>query len=125
MKKFFLTALFVFVGAGGWWSLSRTARFSIKKWDAAFESVVRSKLSRFGLSNKDVLSSMHELKKDNRGEWVLHRLSLRSLNPEKTQDLKAALEASGAHVEEIKAKSSVMLSVRRGNRVYQEIHFIN
>jgi hypothetical protein len=123
VKKLFVTVLFVGIGSGLWWMLSHTARFSVKKWDAKFETVLRSSLAGFGLTNQDLVSSVHEVKKDKNGEWVAHSLVVRPIDKEKISELKKALEASGAKIEETIQDKTPVLLVKRGHRIYQEIRF--
>lgn len=124
MKKLFFSLGLIGLGAGMWWATARTARFSIKKWDAKFETVVRHNLSVSGLADQDVLSSVHEIRKDKRGEWVAHRLAVKIMDAEKRQELVRDLENSGAKVDEAMDGDVPTLTVRRGSRVYQEIRFL-
>lgn len=123
MSKKFFSVVLVLIGAGLWWSLSNSARFSIKKWDAKFETVFRNALSDAGYSNQDLLESAHELKKDADGEWVEYHVMLKNLDTKKQAALTKALESSGAQViSEIK-NGATTLVVSRGSRVYQKIQF--
>ena len=125
MKKLFVGFILIGVGAASWWLLSQTARFSIKKWDAKFGSTLRQQLNEFGLSNLDILSSINEVKKDNGGEWIVHRLSVKLPDASKQKTLKEKLEESGAVVvEKILDDKTVLFVVTRGERTYQEIKFI-
>lgn len=123
MKKALLSAALIALGAGAWWVTARTARFSIKKWDAKFETVLRHNLTAIGLTDQDLLSSIHEIRKDARGEWVAHQLSVKAVSMEKQKELMKELEDAGARVEEKIIDNSPTWIVKRGSRVYQEIHF--
>jgi hypothetical protein len=92
VKKLFVGLILVAVGAGTWWLLSQTARFSVKKWDAKFASVLRDQLNQLGLTNQDILSSINVVKKDNQGEWVVNRLSVKLTDPAKMKALKDKLD---------------------------------
>lgn len=123
MKKFLLSSILIGLGAGGWWITARTARFSIKKWDAKFETVLRHNLTAIGINDQDLLSSVHEIRKDQNGEWVTHRLSVKSLSSEKQAELMKEFENAGAKVEEKVMDHGSLWIVKRGSRVYQEIQF--
>ncbi|MCG3203718.1 MAG: hypothetical protein KCHDKBKB_00390 [Elusimicrobia bacterium] len=123
MKKLVFSVALVALGAGCWWLTARTARFSIKKWDAKFGSVLRAGLSQIGVSDGDLLSSIHEIRKDPKGEWVVHRLSVARVSPDKQKILMKELEESGAEVKEEMRESVPTWVVKRGSRVYQEIQF--
>lgn len=122
MKRLVLSLVLVAVGASFWWLLSRTARFSVKKWDAKFETVLRHSLDQFGASNADILSSIHEIRKDSSGEWVVHRMNVRLSDPAKRRELEQRLRSAGADVM-AQNGADPLLVVRRGGRVYQEISF--
>ncbi len=124
MRKLLVTAGLIGLGAGLWWITARTARFSIKKWDAKFETVLRHNLNSMGVTDQDLLSSINEIRKDNRGEWVVHRLALKMPDPAKQKALERELQDSGANTEEKVIDNTKTLIVRRGSRVYQEIHFL-
>jgi len=125
VKKLFISIVLVAIGAGLWSVVARTARFSIKKWDASFETVLRHHLSEMGLTNQDLLSSVHQVQKDTSGEWVVHRITMRALDPDKRAALEKALENAGAHVsKKLGDNNQPMLLVKRGSRVYQEISFV-
>lgn len=124
MKKLFVSLVLVAVGAGAWWLLSQTARFSIKRWDAKFGSVVRQELNALGLSNEDIVSVVNQVQKDSRGEWVVQRLSVKLADPEKQRALKLQLENAGATVlEKTTEQNGLVYIVNRGSRTYQEITF--
>lgn len=123
MKKFFVSLLFVFAGGLIWWALARTAQFSIKKWDAKFETVLRHGLTDLGLTNQDIVSSVHQIHQDKEGEWVAHRMTIKALDVKKKEALKRFFEESGAKVEERDGEASSLL-IRRGSRIYQEIQFV-
>ena len=125
MKKLFISVFLICLGAGAWWATARTARFSIKKWDAKFESVLRHGLTDVGLTDHDLVSSTHEIKKDMKGEWVSHKVSLNLPNPEKQKELADELEDAGAKVQRMMDGRVPMLVVKRGSRTYQEIRFEN
>ena len=123
MKKTLVSITLVALGAGTWWVTARTARFSIQKWDAKFETVLRHNLAAIGLSDSDLLSSVHEIRKDAKGEWVAHQLSVRPVAMEKQKELMKELEDAGARVEEKVVDGTPTWIVKRGSRVYQEIRF--
>jgi hypothetical protein len=122
VKRLFLSAVLVALGAAAWWMLARTARFSIKKWDAKFETVLRDSLDGFGLTNSDVISSVHEVRQDEGGEWVIHRMRVRLPDTERRHKLEEHLRDAGADVS-VKNGAEPELLVRRGGRLYQEIQF--
>ncbi|MBV9081007.1 MAG: hypothetical protein JO102_07835 [Elusimicrobia bacterium] len=122
MKRALVSALLIAVGAASWSLLARTARFSIKKWDAKFESVLRHSLDQAGASNGDVLSSVHEVRRDGGGEWIVHRMRIRLADPKKRHDVEESLRAAGADVS-MRNDPEPTLFVRRGGRIYQEIGF--
>ena len=122
MKRLLISLVLITVGASGWWLLSRTASFSVKKWDAKFESVLRHSLDGFGATNADVLSSVHEVQRDASGEWVIHRLKVRLADAAKRRELESRLRSAGADVMQ-RAGAHPALVVRRGGRTYQEITF--
>lgn len=124
MRKLFFSLILVIVGSGLWWALANVARFSVKKWDAKFETVLRSSLSSSGLSNQDLVSSVHEMKRDRDGEWVTHKITLQLTDSKKMNDLEKSFEESGAKVERLKQNDNPVFLVRRGNRIYQEITFV-
>lgn len=122
MKARIATLALVAVGAGLWIALSNTARFSIKKWDAKFESVLRHAMNSTGLDDQNLIDSVHEVRKDVNGSWITHRISLEGADPADLRRLTAALERSGADViERADPDGARRLVVRRGGRVYQEI----
>ena len=123
MRKLTFSVLLVALGAAAWVVLSRTARFSFKKWDAAFDAIVRHDLTSFGLTDQDVLSSVHEQRKDRRGEWVTHRMSLASLTDDHQRALAERLSRAGAQVDTVTRGRKRVLVVRRGSRVTHEITF--
>lgn len=120
MKKLLLTLVLVAIGAASWWVLARTARFSIKKWDAKFETVLRHTLDGFGLTTSEVLSSVHEVRHDQGGEWIVHRMRVKLADPERRRQLEEQFKEAGADVS-MKAGEEPILDVRRGGRLYQEI----
>lgn len=124
MKKALVSIALIGLGAGAWWITARTARFSIKKWDAKFETVLRHNLNALGLSDQDLLSSVHEIRQDAKGEWVAHQLSLKPMVAEKQKVLLKELEDAGAKVEEKMLDDTPTWIVKRGSRVYQEIRFV-
>jgi hypothetical protein len=124
VKKFVVSLVLVALGAGAWWVTARTARFSIKKWDAKFETVLRHTLTDLGLTDQDLVSSTHEVKKDRRGEWVVQHLSLKMTDPEKQKELAEELHEAGGRVEQRLDGRTPIFVVRRGSRVYQEIRFV-
>lgn len=121
MKKFLFSASLVLAGTALWWGLSNTARFSIKKWDAKFNSVLESSLTRLGVSNNDLLSSVNEIKNDAEGQYVLHHMTLKKVSPAKIKDLTTSLEESGATVRTVHEGKQIHLMVQRGARLYQDI----
>jgi hypothetical protein len=123
LKKTFFSLVFVAFGAGLWVTLSTTAQYSIKKWDAKFATVLRQGLSDAGLSNEDILSSVNELHENRTGQWTTHTLELKSLTPAKAARLKQSLEDAGARVEEVNENGRRTLLVRRGQRLYQKITY--
>ncbi len=123
MKKAVSSIVLVFLGGATWWLLAHTARFSIKKWDAKFETVLRERLNDFGLTNNDLVSSVHEIRTDKNGEWAVHRLTLKGLNRERRSRLRESLERSGADIQERLEDKDAVFVVKRGGRVYQEIRF--
>lgn len=125
MKKLFLSVALVGLGAGTWWLTARTARFSIKKWDAKFETVLRHNLTALGITDQDLLSSVHEVKKDKKGEWVAHQISLKMSDLAKQKELLNELKESGARIEEKMEGHLPVYMVKRGSRLYQEIRFEN
>jgi len=120
VKKLFLTLVLVSIGAASWWVLARTARFSIKKWDAKFETVLRHSLDGFGLTTAEILSSVHEVRKDQGGEWIVHRMRVRLSDPGRRKKLEEKFREAGADVS-LKSGEEPILDVRRGGRLYQEI----
>jgi len=121
MRKLFLSLFFVALGAGLWTITSQSARFSSKKWDAKFDTVMRSTLNDLGISNKNILSSVHEVSQSAQGTWVTHKLTLGDISREQKDALETALEDHGATVEERHQNGKTQLLVKRGSRVYQEI----
>ncbi|MCB4755626.1 MAG: hypothetical protein LHV69_01095 [Elusimicrobia bacterium] len=125
MKKTVLSLIFIATGSGLWWVTSQTARFNIKRWDAKFDTVLRSTLAETGLTNKDILSSLHEMRKSADGDWVVHRLAIKNVGPAQRQKLAQSLEKDGAIVDEIRHEKDTLLVVKRGSRIYQEITLLN
>jgi hypothetical protein len=123
VKRFIISVILIVVGWGMWGALSRTARFSMKKWDATFETVLRHTLSESGIKNEDVLFSVNQLQKDAQGQWVERRITLKNTSAEKVETLKKSLEDAGASVSESTVDGVSTLLVKRGSRVYQEIKF--
>lgn len=123
MKKFFVSCVFVLSGSLLWWGLSNTARFSIKKWDAKFDSVLRHSLTQIGIKNEDLLSSVNELKNDSNGEYVVRHLSVKKIDSVKLNDVVRRLESAGAEVKLTQGKDNAVLLIQRGSRIYQEISF--
>lgn len=124
MRKLAISIALVLVGSGMWWTLSHTARFSMKKWDAKFESTLRHGLNQLGVSGKNLISSVHEIQKDSDGKWVSHKMTVEMLDEEKIDDLVSRMKKSGAQVDEFAKKGKRVLMVKRGSRVYQEINFV-
>ena len=122
MKRLLVSLVLVSLGASFWWVLSRTARFSVKKWDAKFGTVLRHSLDDFGATNADVLSSVNRVQKDASGEWIVHRLQIRLSDPAKRRALEERLRSAGADVMSRNGNDPALI-VRRGGRVYQEILF--
>ena len=120
MKRLFISAFLVALGASSWWVVARTARFSIKKWDAKFETVLRHTLDGFGLTPADILSSVHEVRRDEGGEWVVHRVRVRLADEARRRKLADEFRAAGADVA-LRTHGETMLMVRRGGRIYDEI----
>lgn len=125
MKKFFISCLFVLSGSALWWGVSNTARFSIKKWDAKFDSVLRHSFTGAGLKNEDIISSVNELKNDSNGEFVVRRVKVKKLAPAKMNEIIHELEDAGASVSVSHLNKESVLSIKRGSRTYQEISFQN
>jgi len=125
LKKGLFSLCFVLVGCGLWLVLANTARFSIKKWDAKFDTVLRTNLHSLGLSDTDLISSFHQIRKDDKGEWITHKISLKGTNKKIVKKLKDKLEESGAQVSEKMEEGQSVLLVKRGSRVYQEIHLLS
>lgn len=107
-----------------WWMVSTTSRFSVKRWDAKFETVLRHSLNDSGFKDQDILSSVNRLHKDENGEWAVRHLELRAPTEEKIKSIINSLESSGAVVIENTDGKNVELLVKRGARIYQEIKFI-
>ncbi len=125
MKKLFISVTLIVLGAGAWWVIARTARFSVKKWDAKFETVLRHNLTTIGLTDQDVLSSIHEIRNDAHGEWVAHRISMKMVAADKQKDMVREFADAGAKVEEKVEAGVPTYIVKRGSRVYQEIQFVH
>ena len=123
MKKAFVSVALIGLGAGGWWITARSARFSVKNWDAKFETALRHGLSSVGLTDQDILSSFHEIKKDINGEWVTHRVAIKHLSSEKQAELMEGFKKTGATVEEKIKDNAQTWIVKRGSRIYQEVSF--
>ena len=124
MKTRIVSVALILCGSALWVVLSNTARYSIKKWDAKFESVVRHVLDDAGLSQKNLVSSVHRVRRDDAGEWVSHHVVLRGAGPEIRDRVASVLGRSGATVEIRSAKDQTTLLVRRGGRLYQEIELL-
>ena len=107
-----------------WWALANTARVSIKRWDATFASTLREALSDAGLTNQDVLFSVNEVRKDHGGEWIEHHITVRLSKTENEVQIRRALERAGARLEQVSDAQGTTLIVRRGNRIYQTVHFV-
>lgn len=122
MKRALTSAFLVALGASSWWALSRTARFSIKKWDAKFETVLRHTLDGFGLTNAELLSSVHEVRRDEGGEWTVHRVRVRLADAARRRELQEAFRSAGGEAVQ-RSGDEPSLIVRRGGRIYEEIHF--
>jgi hypothetical protein len=120
VKRLALTAALVIIGAAAWWVLARTARFSIGKWDAKFETVLRHTLDGFGLTTSEILSSVHEVRRDQGGEWIVHRVRVRLTDAERRRKLEDEFRNAGADVS-LKSGEEATILVRRGGRLYQEI----
>jgi hypothetical protein len=112
---------FIVLGAGLWWIAAHTARFSVKKWDATMETAVKHALTSVGVKDSDVLSSVHEIRKDKKGEWVVHRLSVAAPDTASVNSMVEQLRGSGAEVDRELRGQHTVLVVRHGSRVYQEI----
>jgi hypothetical protein len=123
VKKFLISCLFVVAGSGLWWGVSNTARFSIKKWDAKFDSVLRHSLTQVGLKNEDLLSSVNELKSDANGEFVVRRLTVKKIPATKINEVVRELENAGADVKLTQSGNQSIVLIKRGSRLYQEISF--
>lgn len=123
MRKLVFSVLLVGMGAATWAVASRTARFSVKKWDATFENVVRHDLSSFGFTDHDLVSSVHEVRNDRKGDWITHRLTVATLPADKKAALEEHLRRAGAEVEILNRGGKEVLVVRRGGRTYHEITF--
>jgi hypothetical protein len=126
LKRVIGGAVFIALGAGLWWIAARTARFSVKQWDATMETAVKHSLTSVGVSDTDVLSSIHEIRRDKKGEWVVHLLSVFMKDRSGLPEITRQLESSGARVEQsTTAGGNTLLVVKHGGRVYQEIevHF--
>jgi hypothetical protein len=121
VRRLLFSVFVVAAGTGTWWLFANTARFSVRRWDAKFESLVRHELTKIGVSNKAVRSSVHEVRRDNDGEWVLHRLTVAPLLPAKITELKEGLSDGGARVWTETRGGADVISVTRGGRLYQEI----
>lgn len=124
MKKFFIGFIFFVIGSSAWWLLSRTASLSVKNWDGKFESIFRNNLHRLGLSDHDLVSSVHQIKKDRRGEWIFHQASLSLKDSEKKDELINEFKRAGAEVSEKRVGDISTLVVKKGSRVYQEIKLL-
>ena len=122
MKRLLLSAFLVSVGASSWWMVSRTAHFSIKKWDAKFETVLRHSLDGFGLTTGDLLSSVHEVRRDDGGEWIVHRVRVRLPDDTRRRQLQQEFRSAGAEAV-FRPGTEPLLLVRRGGRLYHEIQF--
>lgn len=124
MRKLFFSALLVALGAGVYGMASRTMRFSTKQWDASFENVLRHQLTTFGITDHDLVSSVHEVRKDRHGDWVTHRITLDSLSDERKSDLAEQFRKAGATVDvQAVRNGATQMVVKRGGRIYHEITF--
>ena len=124
MKKTISTLVFILVGSLSWWTLSNSARLSIKKWDAKYNTLLRHQLDHLGWSDEDVVSSVNQLKKSDDGVYLQHQWVIRNSNKKQIKALKKLLEKSGAHVESTVIDKNPTLLLKRGNRIYQEIQFL-
>ena len=104
-----------------WWIAAQTARFSVKQWDATMETAVKHALTSVGVSDTDVLSSIHEIRRDNRGEWVVQRMSVAVKDRSALPAMVEQLKSSGAQVDQTTVDGHPFLIVKHGARVYQEI----
>ena len=120
-KKFLWGFFFIALGAGLWWIATQTARFTVKRWDTTMETTVKHALTSVGVADTDVLSSLHEIRKDDKGEWVVHRMSVAIKNPSALPVMIQQLENSGASVDRLTQGSKTTLVVKHGSRIYQEI----
>ena len=90
----------------------------MKQWDTTLESAVKSALTAAGVSDVDVLSSLHEIRKDANGEWVVRRLSVAMKDPALLNSMVKQLESAGAHVQKVSDKKSTILLWKHSSRVY-------
>jgi len=104
--------------------LAKSAQFSIKKWDAKFESVLKKSLWDMGLTDKNIRSSVHEIQNDLKGEWVVHRLQVTFDKKKSLKKVIRNIERSGAQVTQMVENGNPVLLVRRHSRLYQEIKFV-
>jgi len=124
VKKFLVSLSFVLAGSLMWWGLSNIVKFSVKKWDAKLDTALRYHLSELGVSNKNILSSVNEIKSDSQGDYVLKRISLKGLSTENIHDLTEKFQQVGADVQMTALKNKQILEVKKGSRLYQEITFV-
>jgi hypothetical protein len=125
LKKFIFGIFLAVLGTACWYQLANTARFSIKKWDGKFESVLRDGLTRTGFTNKDILSTVHEVKSGPEGQWVSHQMTLRAMDSAKRKELKEMFENAGAQVEERTHENDPVFLVKRRGRIYQQLRFVH
>jgi hypothetical protein len=121
VRRLLWGGLFVALGAGLWWIAARTARFSVKQWDATMETAVKHALTSVGVADTDVLSSVHEIRRDKKGEWVVQRMSVAVKDRAALPVMARELESSGAQVQQTTLDGEPLLIVKHGERVYQEI----
>ena len=93
MRRGISSALFVLLGAGIWGAFSTAEHFSVKKWDAAFESALHNTLTRSGLSDTDIISSVHEIQSSKSGSWVIHSIELKKLKPAQLEEIKKGIQS--------------------------------
>ena len=89
------------------------------------ETTVKHALTSVGVSDTDVLSSIHEIRRDDKGEWVVQRISLSMKNPDGVQKIVRELQDSGAQVDQSNENGKTTLTVKHGSRVYQEIEVLH
>lgn len=125
MKKFLISALFVLAGSSFWWGLSNVARFSFKKWDAKFDSVLQHSLTQLGVDNTDLVASVNEVKNDANGSYVERRMTVQHVPVNKIAELTESLEDAGASVRIRTEGKKTHINVFRGSRLYQEITLLS